>query len=258
MPNRIIKESICYSESLDKLSPFEETVFYRLIVNVDDFGRTDARPGYLKSKLFVTKQGVTEKNVSDALQKMASIGLVRLYEVDGKSFLLFSKWSSHQQRRANNSKWPAPADESRRMITSEINGNHLLADAPVFEESRNREARIEESRSESDCAREETAPDGAITPTVAQASRLFKPPSADEVRGYCAERNNGIDAEQFVDFYAAKGWKIGKEPMKDWRAAVRTWEKRDGRDKHARDPSNGGCGGAAGEPGGWGNVGLTV
>lgn len=52
------------------------------------------------------------------------------------------------------------------------------------------------------------------------------PPSVDEVAAYCRERNNGIDAESFVDYYAARGWMIGKTKMKDWKAAVRTWEKK--------------------------------
>lgn len=52
-------------------------------------------------------------------------------------------------------------------------------------------------------------------------------PSVEEVRAYCNERNNNVDPERFVDFYASKGWKIGKETMKDWKAAVRTWEKRE-------------------------------
>lgn len=55
----------------------------------------------------------------------------------------------------------------------------------------------------------------------------FTPPTADEVRAYCDERRNNVDADRFVDFYAAKGWKIGSNPMKDWKAAVRTWEQRD-------------------------------
>lgn len=55
----------------------------------------------------------------------------------------------------------------------------------------------------------------------------FLPPSAEEVGAYCRERGNAIDPEQFLDFYAAKGWMIGKNKMKDWRAAVRSWERRD-------------------------------
>lgn len=55
---------------------------------------------------------------------------------------------------------------------------------------------------------------------------VFVKPSVDEVKAYCEERNNGIDAEAFIDFYESKGWKIGKDSMKDWKAAVRNWERR--------------------------------
>ena len=56
----------------------------------------------------------------------------------------------------------------------------------------------------------------------------FSPPTVDEVASYCRDRQNDVNAQRFVDFYAAKGWKIGQNPMKDWKAAVRTWEQRDG------------------------------
>ena len=54
----------------------------------------------------------------------------------------------------------------------------------------------------------------------------FAPPSVAQVSEYCLERQNGIDAQAFVDWYKANGWKVGKNPMKDWKAAVRTWEQR--------------------------------
>lgn len=55
--------------------------------------------------------------------------------------------------------------------------------------------------------------------------KQFKPPTVEEVREYCYERNNNVNAEAFVDFYESKGWMVGKNKMKDWKAAVRTWEK---------------------------------
>ena len=55
--------------------------------------------------------------------------------------------------------------------------------------------------------------------------KRFKVPTLDEVKAYCQERKNNIDPERFIDYYTAKGWKIGKQPMKDWKACVRTWEK---------------------------------
>ena len=56
-------------------------------------------------------------------------------------------------------------------------------------------------------------------------NNTFVPPTVDEVRDYCFERNNSVDPEEFVDFYTSKGWLIGKNKMKDWKAAVRTWER---------------------------------
>ena len=58
-------------------------------------------------------------------------------------------------------------------------------------------------------------------------SSRFQKPSIEEIRQYCSSRNNSVDPEQFFNFYESKGWTIGKSPMKDWRAAVRTWEKRE-------------------------------
>lgn len=51
-------------------------------------------------------------------------------------------------------------------------------------------------------------------------------PTIEEIKQYCLERNNGIDAEQFFDFYESKNWYVGKNKMKNWQAAIRTWEKR--------------------------------
>lgn len=56
-------------------------------------------------------------------------------------------------------------------------------------------------------------------------NRRFSPPSVDEVRAYCNERNNTVDPESFIDFYESKGWMVGKNKMKDWKAAVRNWER---------------------------------
>ena len=63
--------------------------------------------------------------------------------------------------------------------------------------------------------------------TDSNRKALFKKPTLDSVKYYCIERNNNIDAEAFLDFYESKDWKIGKNKMKDWKAAVRTWERRE-------------------------------
>jgi hypothetical protein len=69
-----------------------------------------------------------------------------------------------------------------------------------------------------------------------RASR-FHPPTVEDVREYCMERGNRVDPQRFVDYYTANGWKVGKNPMKDWKAAVRNWE-RDSKGKPAGDSGN--------------------
>lgn len=55
--------------------------------------------------------------------------------------------------------------------------------------------------------------------------RKFKKPTLEEVKEYCLERNNKVDAELFINYYESNGWKVGKNSMKDWKACVRTWER---------------------------------
>lgn len=55
--------------------------------------------------------------------------------------------------------------------------------------------------------------------------KKFTPPTVEEVREYCLERKNSVDPETFINFYESKGWFVGKNKMKDWRACVRTWER---------------------------------
>ena len=56
-------------------------------------------------------------------------------------------------------------------------------------------------------------------------AKRFTPPTLEEVQAYCMERNNNVDAQHFVDYYTSNGWQVGKNKMKDWKAAIRTWER---------------------------------
>ena len=68
-------------------------------------------------------------------------------------------------------------------------------------------------------------------------NKYFNKPTTFEVQDYCKLRNNNIDAEAFIDFYESKGWMVGKNKMKDWKSAVRTWEKRKDRNNNNNDRS---------------------
>ena len=134
MPNRIIKESICTSDEIDSLTPEQEVFFYRLMVNCDDFGLFDARPKIVASKCYPLKS-IDIKQIQLMLDALQAIGLVRVYEVDGRPYLSLVKWSEHQQIRAKRSKYPTP--EMGRDITCNqlISNVHVIQSNPIQSES---------------------------------------------------------------------------------------------------------------------------
>ena len=128
MPNRIIKESICTSDSIDGLSWFEECFFYRLIVSCDDYGRMDARPPILRARLFPLKT-VTDKQVEAALQSLRTAAMIDLYVVDGHSYLQLRTWGEHQRIRNVKEKYPAPDFSNSPQLAADC-GRLPLAQAP--------------------------------------------------------------------------------------------------------------------------------
>lgn len=209
MPNRILKESITTSDTIDRLSAFEETMFYRLIVTADDYGRFDARPQILKARLYPLKKDVREKQIMVALRKICSVELAFLYTVDGKPFGQIESWDRHQQIRAKKSKCPAPAGD---LQASDIICNQMISDD--IRCTRNPIQSEYESESESDpCVCQEDM-DG---------DKSRRGPSVFEVMAWC--RSNGLkmdNPDKFVAYHEMTGWRSRGEKV-DWHAAARYW-----------------------------------
>jgi len=91
-----------------------------------------------------------------------------------------------------------------------------------LERKRGRAESISKSMKGNNNASKQIKTDPSISNT-----KHFSKPSLEEVILYCIERKNSVDAESFINHYEANGWKVGRTAMKDWRAAVRTWEKND-------------------------------
>ena len=209
MPNRIIKETIKSSPQIDSLSWFEEVVFYRLMVSADDYGCMDGRIVLLKNELFPTKDTVTKKAVEDAIERLVSAGLLCRYTANGMPYLFFPTWEKHQRIRNKHRKYPDPLSSD-----SELLSNDGQMTASCQSES-NKNPNIESNKN---------------------TNMRFAPPALEEVEKYCRERGNNVSAQGFIDYYSSNGWKVGKNAMKDWKAAVRTWE-RNGYDKPKNAPS---------------------
>ena len=203
MPNRIIKESICTSDSVDQLSWFEEVLFYRLIVNCDDYGRYDGRPAIIKNRLFPLKNKLTEKAVRDAIASLVSANLVIYYVIGDKPFLQLKTWEEHQSIRAKKSKYPSPSDSAcSHLKADEINCKQMYANVPVIQSN------PIQSESNTD------------------ARGTFAPPTLQEVIDYCNERNSPVDPQRFYDYFTTGNWKDAKgNPVKNWKQKLITWER---------------------------------
>lgn len=224
MPKRMLSEGIKRSAQIDQLSWFEEVVFYRLIVTADDYGRVDGRSILLRNDLFPTKENVTKKAVEDAVSRLASVGLLCRYTVSGTPYLFFPTWEKHQRLRAKKSKLPAPPANIGGHTSNDSLSETCLSNDGQMTDVCLLELEVEEELEEEELEEVvETLSNESVTRTHANGKKSI-PPTVEEVAEYCRERNNGVDAQRFVDYYTANGWKVGKNPMKDWKAAVRTWE----------------------------------
>lgn len=115
----------------------------------------------------------------------------------------------------------AKESHDRVMIESCPSHDNIMLDYTILDKTTKEKKR-----------REKEAP---ASPAPAPKVKSFIKPTLEEVRAYCTERGNTINPQAFIDFYVSNGWKVGKNAMKDWRAAVRTWEQRDdGKQKPAR------------------------
>jgi len=134
MPNRIIKESICTSDSIDHLSIEAERLFYRLIVNCDDFGTLDARLPIIKSKCFPLKSpDITDNQLISWLTELETQKMIFFYENLDRPYLKMSSWERHQQIRAKRPKYPLPGDDKSNRISLDIICNQEKSNVTVIQ-----------------------------------------------------------------------------------------------------------------------------
>lgn len=122
MPNRIIKESIRTSKSVNALTDFQFRVWLYLITYVDDYGCGSADAEILKGFVFPRRKGITESQIQKAIDDLASMGIIHLYNVDGESYLCFPNWDKHQRIQAKKRKFPEPPKDIKEESDGGING----------------------------------------------------------------------------------------------------------------------------------------
>lgn len=159
---------------------------------------------------------LTTKQIRTALQRLEDEGLVKTgkyndlaydhtkwYALTEKGNSLFHLWKYDLPQRAK-------GNASEGKAIPDINTDNKPDNIPPISPKREEPCgSASEQNEEQPEKKEETK---------------FVKPTLEEVRSYCRERNNNVDAQAFIDFYESKGWLVGRSKMKDWKAAVRTWE----------------------------------
>lgn len=222
MPNRIIKETICTSEEIDALTVDQECFFYRLMVVVDDFGTMDARPAILKARCYPLKS-IDNNCVQALLLALRDVGLVQIYEVDGRPYLHVKNWAKHQQIRAKTSKYPMPP------IAVDINCNQAQSNVPVIQsnpivyEDEVGLAELLELEKEifipAEAGKEKSQGKTSGPPKRAiQIPEDFVPDATCVELAVSLGRSASAELPAFADFHRSKG-----STFKDWQSAFRTW-----------------------------------
>jgi hypothetical protein len=117
---------------LDKLCPEQENLWYRLLVCADDYGCADARPIIVLAQCYPLRIGkIQPEQVADWLQNLAQVGLITLYQVEGKDYLQVSKWEEHQRIRTKRHKYPLPAADGNSSQDIATTLNKLAQSAAI-------------------------------------------------------------------------------------------------------------------------------
>lgn len=156
-----------------------------------------------------------------ALKTFEQFGMVEIIN----STVTIPNWEKHQSLDAyemakeKTRKRVAAHRERQKAIAGSVTGN-VTDSVTVTACNGTDKIRKEENRKE-----EIRVYDANEEPSPPPRTKRFIPPTVEEVTSYCASRCNSVDPQRFVDYYTSNGWKVGKNPMKDWKAAVRTWEQ---------------------------------
>ena len=181
-----------------------QALYFHLALRADDDGVVEA---YNVMRLL----GCSE----DDLRVLVAKQFIQVLNEDLVTYI--NDWSEHNSIRADRK-----IDSIYKDLLISVNPDIQLVEkkpradvkktVEVVEEPKNAEPKQTEQKKEVE--------------EVKKPRKVFKKPTLEEVQAYCNERNNMIDAQRFIDYYESNGWHVGRNPMKDWKASVRNWERR--------------------------------
>ncbi len=190
MPQRFLRPDIRTSERWNETSFGAQSLYVGLMTLVDDFGRYDGRAKLIHGEVFILRSDVKPQQTAAWLNELHERDLIQLFDIGGKMFLQVSRWK--ERSRSETSRFPdPPARESCEPLRNPAEScllslSHKSSPLAISHKS---------------------LPNGK--PTIKDVVELIGERAAND----------------FFDYYESNGWRVGRNPMKDWRAAARRWKR---------------------------------
>ncbi len=219
---RMFAKSIIDSDAFLDMPLSAQALYFHLSIRADDEGFV-GNPKRIRSMI-----GASEDDYKLLIVK-------RFLLVFPSGVVVIKHWKIHNYIQSDRCK---PTTYMEERATLSLDGKKAYVervDTPCIQNgySSDTQVRLDKVSIGEDRLIEENAASGALPASKPR----FTKPTLEEIIAYCEERGNNVDPQAFYDFYESKGWKVGNQPMKDWRAAVRTWERRQAPGKPAA-PAN--------------------
>lgn len=208
---RMFAKSIIDSDAFLDMPLSAQALYFHLSMRADDEGFV-GNPKRIRSMI-----GASEDDYKLLIVK-------RFLLVFPSGVVVIKHWKIHNYIQSDRCK---PTTYMEERATLSLDGKKAYVecvDTPCIQNGYNSDTQVRLGKDSigEDRLIEENAASGALPASKPR----FTKPTLEEVAAYCEERQNSVDPQAFMDFYESKGWKVGNQPMKDWRAAVRTWERR--------------------------------
>lgn len=179
-------------------------------------GQVIKRGSYVTSFQNLSKETkLSVQEVRTALAKLKSTQEITSQATNGYTLITIIKYNDYQDDDSD-SNTPNNTQDNNPATNEQQTDNKRTTTTKELKNIRIKEDKNNISSLRSDIFQENSE---------AEKTKKFSKPSIEEIQTYCLERNNNVIPDKFFNFYESKGWKVGNSPMKDWKAAVRTWEK---------------------------------
>lgn len=220
---RMLKRNISESRRLAALKTDAARLLWTWIIPfLDSEGRFFSTSDMIKGRVVPRLFTFTHRNIPTYIADMARVGLILLYEVDGEKLLQYRKFDVFQKIKKDRESAPLPAPSTPDLlrINSRVDQDELPTTSGLPASNLN-EVNLNEVKGNS-----------GVNPDLDKKI----PPILSLVEKYCTERKNKISPQKFIDHYTANGWMVGKNKMKNWKAAIRTWEQSNYQNTNVQQP----------------------